>query len=129
MYKKICFAILLISIIICVNILRLYSKIEKFNNKKYNFNNDGLMTFDFLSDTNTKRILDTYYLDTDIKVNGQKLNFHPYEKKVANYSVDEAKAFPYIYGNPATHIQRTPHLWKKYDTEYQDIYNKYRIRR
>ena len=129
MYKKICVAILIISIIICINILRLYDKIDTFNNRKDNYNNDGNMTFPYLSDKNTNYILATYYLDHDRKINGQKLNFHPYEKKVPNFAGDSAAAFPYIYGNPATHLQRSPKIWKKYDTEYQDLYNAYRIRR
>ena len=129
MYKKICIAILIISIIICINILRMYEKIETFNNRRNNYNNDGNMTFPYLSDTNTRYILNTYYLDNDRKINGQKLNFHPYENKVPNFPGDSAAAFPYIYGNRATHLQRSPHIWKKYDTEYQDLYNAYRIRR
>ena len=129
MYKKICFAILIFSIIICVNILRLYNKIEKFNNRNYNKSNDGLMTFDFLTDANTRRILNTYYLDDDIKVYGRKLNYHPYANPVPNVYGESSIPFPYVYGNPATHLQRSNHLWKKYDTEYQEIYDKYRIRR
>ena len=53
-----------------------------FNEKDLNYENDGKMNFDYLLNSNHKtNILNKYYLDDDIKVNGRRLNTHPYQFK------------------------------------------------
>ena len=99
--------------------------------------NDGNMTFDFLTNTNTNFILDKYYLNDDMKINGARVNYHPYQVKVGNLPppIDKYSkylqntAFPYIYGNNKLHYQRKPGQWNKYDTKAQEIYNKTGVRR
>ena len=51
-------------------------------NKNSNYENDGNMTFDYLLDNNYKnKVLNKYYLNDDIKINGQRINIHHYQKK------------------------------------------------
>jgi hypothetical protein len=99
--------------------------------------NDGHMNFNFLKDEHTNYVINKYYLDDDKKINGKRVNIHPYQEQVLNNPVPidrysqylQGTAFPYIYGNPRLHKQRTPGQWNKYDTVSQEIYNKYGIRR
>ena len=99
--------------------------------------NDGHMNFNFLKSENSNYVIRNYYLDDDKKINGVRLNFHPYQDQVQNYPVPidqysnylQTSAFPLMYGNPRLHQQRSPGQWNKYDTAAQDIYNKYGIRR
>ena len=91
-----------------------------------NFNNDGHMKFDYIEDPNyTTKLLYKYYVDDDIKLNGEKINRHPYEKARPNCRVDGARR--YVYGR--AWCQRKPGAWHKHDTYGQDIYNFYGIRR
>ena len=88
---------------------------------------NGIMTFDFLKDTNTNDVLTKYYMDNDKKINGVKINNNPYRYAFPNIPVEGAP--PYIYGIVLNHYQRKPKVWNKYDTYAQDIYNAYGIRR
>lgn len=89
--------------------------------------NDGHMTFDFLTDLNTNYVLNNYYINDDTKINGTRVNYHKYQEQVPNYPIEGAP--PYIYGTLLNHYQRRPKVWNKYDTYAQDIYNQYGIRR
>ena len=144
MYNKL---FLFISIIIMIFFLIILIN-NKYNINKYDtfttpkspkeiIDNDGNMNFNFLKDEHTKFVLNNYYIDDDKKINGSRVNIHPYQVKVSNLPVTISKyskylqdsAFPFIYGNPKLHKQRTHGQWNKYDTKARDIYNKYGIRR
>ena len=112
---------IIISIIILTFFLIIYNNFkDKFvNEKDLNYENDGNMTFDYLLNSNHKtKILNKYYLDDDIKINGQRLNRHPYQFK--NYKnlygiVDYQHTDNYNYG--------------AYNTFTDYIYNTYGVRR
>ena len=140
MYNKL--LVFLSIIIIIIVLIILYYKNKKYDTfaipktpKEIN-DNDGNMTFEFLNNENTNYVLDKYYINDDTKINGVRVNYHPYQEHVNNPVIVDAyskylqnSAYPYIYGNPKLHIQRTPGQWNKYDTKAQDIYNQYGIRR
>ena len=99
--------------------------------------NDGKMNFNFLTSANSQYVLNTYYLDDDKKIDGKRVNIHPYQEQVANtpppidkYSKYlQTSAHPFVYGKAKFHAQRSPGQWNKYDTLARDYYNKYGIRR
>ena len=144
MYNKL---LLFISIIIIIFILIIILYKYNFNNNYDTFavplspkeiiENDGHMNFNFLKDEHTNYVLRTYYINDDMKINGVRVNYHPYQEQVLNKPAPidtyskylQNPAYPYIYGNPKLHAQRTPGQWNKYDTISQEIYNKYGIRR
>ena len=137
MYNKL---LLFISIIIII-----FSLIIIINNKydafkvsvtpKFIADNDGNMNFDFLKAENSQDVIKRYYIDDDKKINGIRVNYHRYQQQVYNpvpidpLSHSQKVAFPYIYGNTLLHYQRTPGEWNKYDTQAQQIYNNYGVRR
>jgi hypothetical protein len=90
-----------------------------FNEKILNYENDGKMNFDYLLNSNHKtNILNKYYLDDDIKVNGRRLNTHPYQFK--NYKN--------LYG--IVDYQHTDNNnYGAYNTFADYIYNIYGVRR
>ena len=99
--------------------------------------NDGNMNFNFLKSENSQYVLNTYYINDDKKINGKRVNFHPYQEQVANipppvrtYSKYlQNTAYPFIYGKPEFHRQRSSGQWNKYDTLARHYYNKYGVRR
>ena len=95
-----------------------------FTTHQENYNNDGNMTFDFLSSENTTNVLEKYYLNDDIKINGTRVNYHKYQTRKQTNGFN-----PYIYGEPESHRQRSPNRWNRYDNFAHDIYNTYRFRR
>ena len=120
------FIILIIIIILIINIMNNYKKIDNFD-AKYNYNNDGNMKFDYLSDPGyTEKILYNYYVNDDAKINGNKVNYHPYQSSRQNCRV-EWGARPYVYGN--IWCQRKPGRWNKLDNYGQEIYDLYGVRR
>ena len=144
MYKKLLLFILII-IIIFILIIILHNKynINTYDTfaipkspKEIN-DNDGHMNFNFLKSENSNYVIRNYYLDDDKKINGVRLNVHPYQDQIVNNRVPidpyskylQYPAFPLMYGNPKLHQQRSPGQWNKYDTVAQEIYNKYGIRR
>ena len=74
---------IIITIIILLFFFISYNNyIDKFYNKNFNYENDGNMNFDYLLDNNHKnKVLNKYYLNNDIKVNGKRLNIHHYQLK------------------------------------------------
>lgn len=136
--------IILIIIIVSIIIYNKYKPIkiyDTFADKYYKdpqekIENDGKMMFEFLKDPYySQKIINQYYLNDDKKINGVKVNYHPYAKPVPNCP-SSADTTPYIYSaNPALHCRRnignnnTSWWWRKYDTRAQDIYNQYSIRR
>ena len=144
MYNKL---LLFISIIIIIFIL-IITIHNKYNINRYDTfatpkspkeinDNDGHMNFNFLKNENTNYVINKYYIDDDKKINGTRVNIHPYQEQVANippvistYSKYlQNSASPYIYGNPKLHKQSSPGQWNKYNTRAREIYNKYGIRR
>ena len=144
MYNKL---LLFISIIIIIFILIIIIH-NKYNINNYDtfaeprspkevVDNDGKMNFNFLKDENTNYVLQTYYLDDDKKINGRRVNYHPYQEQVPNIPppVDiyskylQTISYPFVYGKPDFHRQRSPGQWNKFDTLAQDYYNKYGVRR
>jgi hypothetical protein len=119
--------IIIIIIILIINILNYYNKIDNFNSiNRANYNDDGKMKFDYLTDPSYKaKILNRYYINDDKKQNGVKINNHPYAVKHKNCEVKGAR--PYVYGN--IWCQRKPGGWNRYENYGQDIYNSYGIRR
>jgi len=115
---------LLLLLIIIVTIIVLFLIIDykdPFETKKYDFGdeNDGKMIFPFLSDKdNTNTILNTYYLDDDIKYYGVKQNIHPYQKKNKNE-----------YGIPDYYVDANYGTWGKYTNFGKYIYHHYGVRR
>lgn len=123
--------LLLLCIIIVIILINKYTDIDTFltlKSQAISFEDDGKMTFDFLKDDNTKNVLDTYYINDDKKLNGQKVNLHPYQYKVQQI-IPVKDSPPFLYGNNRWHYQRSEGKWNKYDTYAQDIYNKYGVRR
>lgn len=62
--------------------------IENFVSKRENNDpdKDGKMDFSYIYNPNyTKHILDNYYIDDDIKVNGNRLIYHPLQFKKRGY--------------------------------------------
>jgi hypothetical protein len=99
------------------------------NEKNANFENDGNMTFDYLTNPNYKNdVLNKYYLDDDIKksftIFGLKLytdyriNTHPYQKK--NYRN--------LYGIPEYQYE-SQSMYGKFTTFAEYIYRLYGVRR
>jgi len=143
MYNKLLLFILIIIIIFILIItihnnynINTYDTFATPKSPKEINDNDGHMNFNFLKSENSQRVLHTYYIDDDKKINGKRVNFHPYQEQVPNpppmdrYSKYlQNPAYPYIYGNPKLHRQRTPGQWNKYDTVAREIYNNYGIRR
>ncbi len=97
--------------------------IDTFYNQK-NYNNDGNMTFDFLSNKNTTNVLEKYYLDDDIKINGDRLNYHIYQTKTANNGSPS-----YMYGIPEFYKQGKAGNWNRFDTFGDKIFSNYGVRR
>ena len=134
------FLIIIIIFMLVINHNHNYIDIDTFvtprSPKEIN-DNDGNMTFDFLTNAHTNSILSKYYINDDMKIDGVRVNYHPYQVKVPNLlpPIDtyskylQNLAFPYIYGNPKLHYQRTPGQWNKYDTIAQVIYNTTGVRR
>ena len=144
MYSKL---LLFLSIIVVIVIL-IITLHNKYNSNNYDTfaepkspkeinDNDGHMNFNFLKSENTHYVLQTYYLDDDKKINGARVNYHPYQQQVPNFPppVDryskylQETAYPFVFGNPNFHRQRSPGQWNKFDTRAQDYYNWYGIRR
>ena len=96
--------------------------------------NDGKMTFNYLNDPfYSQNILKKYYIDDDKKINGVKVNYHPYLVPVPNCP-SSADLVPLVYSaDPSLHCRRnvgnTTTWWRKFDTEAQEIFNKYSIHR
>jgi hypothetical protein len=144
MYNKLLLFILII-IIIFILIITLHNKYNINNydtfadpkSPKEIIENDGNMNFNFLKDEHTNYVLQTYYIDVDKKINGRKVFNHPYQERVANIPppIDiyskylQTISYPFVYGKPDYHLQRSPGQWNKFDTLAQEYYNKYRIRR
>ena len=114
---------------------------DMFTNQRYInpqdiIKNDGQMTFEYLNDPNYKKnVLNTFYLNDDIKYNGVKVNYHPYKNPVPNCP-SSADLNPYVYSaNPLLHCRRnvgnnyTKWWWHKYDTRAVDIHNQFSIHR
>jgi len=111
---------IIITIIILLFFLITYNNyIDKFIDKNLNYENDGNMTFDYLLDNNYKNnVLNKYYINDDIKVNGNRLNIHHYQVK------NNRK----LYG--MSHFQKKEYgKYGKYDTFTDYIYNTYGVRR
>jgi hypothetical protein len=61
-------------------------KYETFLTKNNDPNNDGKMTFPFLNDPNySKNVLNSYYLNDDTKVNGNRVIIHPRQMPYYGY--------------------------------------------
>jgi len=89
------------------------------NEKNANFENDGNMTFDYLTNPNYKNnVLNKYYLNDDIKKEGQRINIHPYQKK--NYRN--------LYGIPEYQINNN-NIYGTFTTFAEYIYRLYGVRR
>ena len=89
------------------------------NEKDTNFEKDGKMKFDYLTNDNYKnKVLNKYYLNDDIKKAGQRINIHPYQKK--NYRN--------LYGIPEYQIVNN-YIYGKYTTFAEYIYRLYGVRR
>ena len=74
---------IIITIIILLFFLISYNNCkDKFTLKDLNYENDGNMNFDYLLDINHKNsVLNKYYLNDDLKINGRRLISHPYQLK------------------------------------------------
>ncbi len=123
--------ILLIIISVVIYVLINYKTIDNFNIRRqsniYNYNNDGNMSFDYLSDPQySNDILYRYYIDDDAKIGGQPLNYHPYKEKI-QHPDSYMGARPYIYGIPWS--QRRFGVWNRHLNYGTDIYNLYGVRR
>ena len=90
MNNKLLIIILIIIIVIIIIYNNKYIFIQQndmFGNIKYYdpqavIANDGKMNFDFLNDPQyTNKILNEYYLNDDMKLNGVKLNYHPQQSR------------------------------------------------
>jgi len=89
------------------------------NEKNANFENDGNMTFDYLTNPNYKNnVLKKYYLDDDIKKSGNRINIHLYQKK--NYRN--------LYGIPEYQYE-SQSMYGKFTTFAEYIYRLYGVRR
>ena len=89
------------------------------NEKNANFENDGNMKFDYLTNPNYKNdVLNKYYLDDDIKKSGNRINIHLYQKK--NYKN--------LYGIPEYQYQ-SKYRYGKFTTFAEYIYRLYGVRR
>tara|TARA_Y100000389_G_C17426390_1_gene499793 strand:+ start:1208 stop:1561 length:354 start_codon:yes stop_codon:yes gene_type:complete len=111
---------IIITILILLFFLISYNNcIDKFIDKNLNYENDGNMTFDYLLDNNYKNdVLNKYYINDDIKVNGKRLNIHHYQFKNNNN----------LYG--LAHFQKTEDgKYGNYKTFAEYIYNTYGVRR
>ncbi len=91
--------------------------------------NDGKMTFNYINDPNySNRIISQYYLDDDIRINGMKVNSHPYTVPIPNCATS-VDLRPFIYSvTPSKHCRRNigandKSWWRKFDTEAQELYN------
>lgn len=116
-----CIHYIVISIIILTIFVIIYNNFKDnfVNEKDLNYENDGNMKFDYLLNNNHKNIiLNKYYLDDDIKVNGIRLNNHPYQLK------NDKKLYGII------EYQYTDNYnFGKYNTFTDYIYNTYGVRR
>ena len=142
-YKLLLFILIIIILFILIIIIHNKYNINTYDtfavpkSPKEIIANDGNMNFNFLTSENSQYVLNTYYVNDDLKVNGKRVNFHPYQEQEANTPppVDkyskflQTPAYPFVYGKPKFHAQRSPGQWNKYDTLARDYYNKYGIRR
>jgi len=89
------------------------------NEKNANFENDGNMTFDYLTNNNYKdEVLNKYYLNDDIKKEGKRINIHPYQIKNNRN----------LYGIPEYQMQKQ-YEYGKFTTFAEYIYRLYGVRR
>ena len=90
------------------------------NEKNANFENDGNMTFDYLTNPNYKNdVLNKYYLDDDIKSSNIRTNIHPYQNKNSRN----------LYGIPQHQIINSGKWGATHSTFSNYIYNYYGVRR
>ena len=97
-----------------------YNNIDTFQSQRdINIENDGNMKFNYLIDKNyTNTILQKYYLNDDIKINGMRVVNHPFQKK------NDLN----LYGNPFNQREK-PGVWGNFITFSDYIYNTYGVRR
>jgi hypothetical protein len=114
------------------NTIKIYDTFEDtyYKNPQDIIANDGKMKFNFLKDPYySQKIINEFYLNDDKKINGVKVNYHPYINPVPNCPIS-ADFIPYVYSaNPSLHCRRRPEKWHKFDTRANDIYNQYSIYR
>ena len=111
----------LLFFLLIIVFLILYNKYNDtfMNEKNANFENDGNMTFDYLTNPNYKNnVLKKYYLDDDIKKSGNRINIHLYQKK--NYRN--------LYGIPEYQYE-SQSMYGKFTTFAEYIYRLYGVRR
>jgi len=127
--------LILLILSLCLILYKQY-KDTFMNEKNTNFENDGNMTFEYLSNNNYKNeVLNKYYLDDDIKKSGKRINIHPYQRpyktkllniivngKPKNYSINS-------YGsNPYNHVEDKK-KYGEFKTFAEYIYRLYGVRR
>ena len=124
--------LIIVIVVLTLTTVLIYNKYNTIKNKdKFN---DGKMTFNYLNDPfYSQNILKKYYIDDDKKINGVKVNYHPYLVPVPNCP-SSADLVPLVYSaDPSLHCRRnvgnTTTWWRKFDTEAQEIFNKYSIHR
>lgn len=114
------FLLFIIIIIISTILFLLIKHIDTFIFKNNNIDSDGNMTYNFISDkNNTKKVLNKYYLDDDIKSSNIRTNIHPYQNKNSRN----------LYGIPQHQIINSGKWGATHSTFSNYIYNYYGVRR